>query len=141
MRGMKTILAIATAAVALTGAPAAQAADSDALTCRVAFVGTQYIASVCFEVTTGLSGTTVAPSLYVAACAYDASVCDNGSPIQIGTTGYTGGGGGAFPVPEVDLKNGGVRWDGGHLGTVWVGGAAVPVSVQGFCVGTPTFCA
>jgi hypothetical protein len=135
MRGKKTIIAIAVTAAAAFAGPADA---SVAPTCRVATVGGDYVASVCFEFNAGLSGTTVSPSLYVAGCAYDPALCNAGETTYVGKTGFVVSHG--IRGLEIDTASGSVKWDGGTLGTAYINGKGKPVSVPGFCVGTVAFC-
>ena len=141
MRGKKAILGIALAAVAALGAaPAAQAEESSvaaAPICQAAYVGTQYIASFCFESTFGVqSVATVGGTLRGGACVYDPAICRPPAPVTVGKTGFEPN----TRIPAPRVYPGAVYWPGGTVGTLWVDGTPSYVYAAALCIGNPLYC-
>lgn len=132
----KGILALAVLAGVLgtAAAPAGAQVPEGPRVCEDYWVKDQRVYSVCFEVETGLAGTTVAPSLLAWAC-WSNRCPPQTAPIRIDTTGVE-----TAETYDLTVDGSGVRWGGGDLGHAWIDGVRHTVSLPPFCTGTPEFC-
>ena len=127
MRGKRILgIAVATAAFAAGAVPA-----SAAPTCHEVDTSSPTPApvTVCFDLRQ--SGTTVAPWVETTLCV--GYLCGTTAGIDLGATGFTGGGKIAYPTVDPDTLT--IRWPGGHLGSVWVDGQEVRIALESFCAG------
>lgn len=105
--------------------------------CREVNVGLQNVATVCVTARPNIDGTTVAPYVW-AGCAIGNDLACAIKPVNVGTTGFVPNP--SFPTPAIDPATGSIKVYAGTVGTLYVNGIAVPVSVPEICVGDPSFC-
>ncbi|HVF04918.1 MAG TPA: hypothetical protein VNA20_08770 [Frankiaceae bacterium] len=138
-RRLLAALAVAAAVTATATAPAASAAP----VCRVVKVGDGSLVSLTVCVTAEVTGSGLSRSATVhVTCSVppfmaEPEACD-GTGVDVGRTGTDPGW--YTQAPEVDPATGSVRVYG-TSGWVYVNGTPRLVTIPGFCVGDPAFCA
>ena len=127
-------VAAMTTVTILATAPAASAETI----CREATLEDYSVAVVCAIADLNNSGATVAPYVWVGCAFANGSGYCTIDPVSLGRTGVAPSS--ILPTIYLDPTTLTVYSNGGSIGTVWVNGKPVSVSLPPFCVGDPTIC-